>query len=239
MNYLATLGDVRGLAANLQAARQDVGSGPGTGDTFLKVDDKTGAITFGQEDSPLPEGHRFAVGLHEINHGYVVSTPPPAKVVERHLVPMAQGGTRPTPPGGQYGTYEQGGARDVVEVGLSSIDEPGFKLTFTAWGASSANRIGNLLDKAITHLGSADGQSGFVHPVVVIKSGSYHNKKWAKTIHHIDFDVVDWLNVDGKTLLSERAEAAIGNDAGEERAPWDDDGDEMTDAEREVLSGAA
>ena len=127
-NYLATINDVTSLADNLRAARQEVGSGAGCGDTFLKVDDRTGEITFGQENAPLPAGHRFVVGLHEINHGYVVSTPPPAKVLERRLVPMAQGGARPTPPSGQYGTYEQGGARDVVEIGLSSVDEPGFQV---------------------------------------------------------------------------------------------------------------
>lgn len=246
MNYLATIGDTRNLAENLRAAREGVGSGATMDGSFLRVDKHTGKISFGVEESPLPPGHRFAVGLHEITHGYLVSTAE-KKVVERHMVPMAQGGARPTPPGGQYGTFERGGPRDAVEIGLSSIDEPGFKLTFTAWGPSNANRIGALLDKAITHLGSADGQAGFVHPVVVVKSGSYLHKTYG-TVHHIDFDLVDWLNLDGKTLLSERGDgigiaatkAEFTERAAEEPAPWDDEpAEEMTDAEREMLSGAA
>ena len=230
-SYLATIGNVKDIGENLRAARADVGSGGASGDTYLKVDKHNGDLTFGVENAPLPEGMRFVVGLHDIAHGYLVSSPD-KKIVERHMVPMAQGGTRPVPPGGQYGTFEGGGPRNATEIGLSSIDEPGFRLVFTAWGPSSANRIGNVLDKAITHLGSADGQAGFIHPVVLIKSGSYEHKTYG-TIHHIDFDPVDWLHGDGKTLLSERSSEALAAPP-DGPAPWEDD-DEMTDAERELL----
>lgn len=229
-NYLSTIGDFKSFANNLTAARQEVGSGAGAGDTYLKVAKGSGALTFGKEDTPLPPGHRFVVGLHEITHGYIVSTGAGGTIIERHMVPMAHG-PRPVPPGGQYGTFEDGGARNATEVSLSSIDEPGFKLTFTAWGPSNANRVGNLLDTAIVHLQSPDGQSGFIHPIVVVKSGSYKHKTYGM-IHHIDFEVVDWLHTDGQQLLSDRG-GAIGEVR--EPAPWEDDDADLTEAEKELL----
>ena len=233
-NYLPTISDVTSLADNLRAARLEVGNGPGmAGSTILKVHHLTGEVTFGQDKTPLPKDHKFVVGLHNIVHGYLVCTPPPVKVLERHVTPMAQGGTRPTPPDGKYGTYETGGANDATVISLSSIDEPGFELEFTAWGSGyNANRIGDLLDKTVVHMGTADGQSGFVHPVVTITSAFDANKKWGRDIWFIDFVYVDWLHRDGKTLLSERAIQIDGD--GHERMPWDDE-DSLTDNERELL----
>lgn len=227
-NYLSTIGDFDAFAANLAAARNEVGSGPGAGDTYLKVDKQTGTLTFGKDNQELPPGHRFVVGLHEITHGYIVSSGPGGTMLERKMAPMAHG-PRPVPPGGKYGTYEGGGPRNATEIALSSIDEPGFKLTFTAWGPSNANRIGNLLDTALLHMRSPDGQRGFVHPVVAVRSGSYKHKTYG-TIHHIDFDVVDWLSKDGKTLLSQ-AGGAVAPPDDEDPAPWDD----VTDDEHDLL----
>ena len=239
MNYLATINDVTSLADNLRAARQEVGSGPGSGDVFLKVNKSTGAVTFGQENTPLPPDRRFVVALNEIAHGYLVRTAPPnVKVLERHLRPMAEGGERPTPPGGAkaYGKYEDGGAVDVTELVLHSIDEPGFRLTFTSWNISSSNRVGNLLDEAIVHLGSADGKTGFVHPVIAIKSGSYTNNYGVT--NHFDYVVVDWLHKDGKTLLSSGTLGRVSSATSDvpERMPYDDE--DMTDAEREMLGAS-
>ena len=112
---------------------------------------------------------------------------------------------------------------------MASIDEPGFNLTFTAWGISSANRVRNLLEQALNHAATPDGQAGFIHPVIIPKSGMYRSKKYSRDVWHFDYVVVDWLHADGKTLLSAGARPAVtgnggGSDADEdERAPWDDE----------------
>lgn len=214
---------------NLRAARSEVGSGEGTGDTFLKINDDNGAITFGQSQNPLPPDHKFVVGLHNFLHGYIDMRD--GKVADRKVVSMAQQPQRPVP-AGEYGTFEKGGPRDVTELVLNSIDEPGFKLTFTAWGVSSANRIRNLLDTAILHTESPEGAGGYIHPVVIVKAGKYYNKKFKRDVWHFDYDVVDWLHTDGTTLLSVGGEA-IEAPANDDAPPW-----EMTEAEAEAFGAA-
>ena len=234
-NYMPAIRDTKTVVGNLKQARSDVGSGGGTGETYLKIDDRGGALTFGQEQNPLPPGGRFVVGLHAFAHGYIDMRD--GQVSERRVVPMAQQSARPVPPNG-YGTYEQGGPRDVTEIQLNSIEEPGFNLVYTAWGVSSANRIRNLLDAAIVHCESPDGEAGFVHPVIIPKSGKYYSKKFKRDVWHFDFDVVDWLHNDGATLLSSHGPVRSIEDAKGGPAPWDDpdeDDDEMSAEERELL----
>jgi hypothetical protein len=246
-NYLpATALNSKQAVENLRSAAAQVGSGTGTGETYLKVDDRSGRMTFGQEQSPFPPNHRMVVGLHTFTHGYLVMAG--TKVVERHLVPMVSQPNRPV--ASVYATkFGQDGAKDVTEITLNSIDEPGFSLVFTAWSVSSANRVRNLLEQAVVHAETPEGAGGFVHPVIVPKSGHYPLKGFtnqetgevvpARDVHHFDFDIVDWLHTDGKTLLSQHG-GAIEAPNGEERAPWDDGEDEdgMTDAERELLDTA-
>lgn len=228
--YVQPVGLTGDYLANLRAARSSTGAGQGTGETFLKIDDRTGQMTYGQERVPLQDGHRFVVGLHGFRHGYIDMQG--GQVVDRNVIPMVTG-ARPTPPGGKYGTYEGGGPRDVTECEMSSIDEPGFRLVFTAWGISSANRIGNLLEIAVVHAEGPEGRSGYVHPVIVPKAGKYYSKKYSRDVWHFDFELVDWLHNDGETLLSDtggKLEAQASN--GGEAPPFDDD---MTDAERDLL----
>jgi hypothetical protein len=60
------------VAKNLQAAATTVGVGSGSGATYLKIDDRTGACTFGANRDPVPMKHRFAVNLRSFSHGYIV-----------------------------------------------------------------------------------------------------------------------------------------------------------------------
>jgi hypothetical protein len=221
---------------NLGAAALGVGSA-GTGDTFLKVDDRTGALTFGQERLPLPPGERHAVHTHNFRHGYIDMQG--GQVVDRHVVSMAEHPDRPVPAKG-YGTF-QGGPRDVSEIVLHNIDQEGQPLTFTAWGKSSANRLRSLLIETKNHRDTPDGRAGYIHPVIIPKSSSYHQSARklpdgteipARTVHHFDYEIVDWLHADGKRLLKQHS-SATAEMAAREPAPWDDEG--MTEAERDLL----
>lgn len=234
--YMTTTGSDEAALANLETAMQNVGSGAGTGETFLKIDDRTGAMTYGQERIPFPDGHRMVVGLHGFRHGYIDMQG--GQVVDRAVVPMVSQPTRPVPPGCRYGSYSKGGPRNVTEIELNSIDEPGFRLVFTAWGTSSANCIRNLLGEALQHARSPDGQAGFKHPVIVPRAGKYPlkgrppSKEFpegiaARDIWHFDYEIVDWLHVDGSTLLSTGARPAVEGNGAEEPAPWEDAEDDL------------
>jgi hypothetical protein len=60
------------MAQNLQTAATSVGSGSGGGASYMKVCDRTGALTHGATRDPVPAKHRFAVNLRSFAHGYIV-----------------------------------------------------------------------------------------------------------------------------------------------------------------------
>ncbi len=220
MNLPTTLGNLTTVLDNLRAARQEVGSGAGSGETLVKINDHTGEVTFGAERNPWPEGMRWAVALESFRYGYIDWQD--GKPVERNVIRMMEG-AKPLPKGGsttkdidpatgrvlatrslgpgEYGSYGGGGPQDVCEIVLTSLDEPGFHVTLPA-SKSSANRVGNLLENAIVHCESAQGRAGFVHPVINFKVSKYYNTKYKRDVYHFDYDLVDWLHTDGERLLS-------------------------------------
>jgi hypothetical protein len=60
------------MSQNLRTAATTVGSGSGSGASYLKVCDRTGALTFGANRDPVPTRHRYAVNLRSFSHGYIV-----------------------------------------------------------------------------------------------------------------------------------------------------------------------
>ena len=223
---------IPGMAAGTQALERfragmaETGSGGGgTGELYLRRKQDGSGYVYGADAVELNPKHRFAVGVHGFRHGYIVGSGAAAgnKVLEHRVIPMIEG-ARPTPPNG-YGTYEGGGARDVTELVLDSVDEPGLQLTYTAWGISDANRVSNLMERILVHT-EGDGRL-FPAPVVELKVGSYQNKKWNKVINHFDFTIVDWT--DGRRLQSEVGILAAPDD----EAPWETE--ELEDGEAEFL----
>ena len=168
---LATIYDAD-FEANLTAAITEAG-GNETGGNFLRVNKHTGELTFGADNLPVPPDHQFVVGLNQASHGYLV-TDTDQKVIEdgRHMIPMNKG-ARPMPPDGKYGTFEGGGPRNATEIVLSSVQEPGWELTLTAWSPSNNRRLIGLLARAVAHMRSDEGKAGFIHPIVKLKAGSY------------------------------------------------------------------
>src|SRR5688500_16744222 len=116
---------------------------------------------------------------------------------ERHMVPMHEQPVRPTPPGGYRTKFGESGPQDATEMTLTDLNEPGFELTFTAFGVSSANRVRKLLMDALNHLGTEDGQRGFVHPVILVTPEHYFHQAQGREIHHFGYAIVDWLRDDG------------------------------------------
>jgi hypothetical protein len=143
---------------------------------------------------------------------------------QRHMVAMWEQPVRPTPPGGYRTKFGEAGPQDATEVTLTDLDEPGFELTFSAFGVSNANRVRSLLEDALTHLETEDGQRGFVHPVIRVTPESYYHSGQGREIHHFGYVIVDWLRDDGALLSKNPAPPKVdGPDEGEP-APWDAEG---------------
>lgn len=217
------------------SAITSIGTGGG-GDNFLKINHRTGAITYGMENTPLPESRRrFVVPVRLITHGYTVNLG--GKPAEKHLVPFFGRSDRPVPPGGRYVDYGQDGARAAIELALNSIDERGLALTFTSWSISHDNRLRKLLELVRNHADTREADEGFVHPVIRVKAGSYPHPDFG-VIYHFDFDPLGWLHDSGRKFVGEIAAEFDGADPAEDSAddvmPWDD----MTDDEQEVLGTA-
>ena len=242
------------LGADLRAAGTQIGSGGGGGgETYLKIHNKTGEITFGSSQTPLPEDRRrFVVPVPLFLYGYTIQKD--GKPIERHLVSMASDPRMPTPPGGKYTKYPDDGPRKTVEITLSSLDEPGFNLVFTSWSISHENRLSNLWENIASQKDGKAGKAGFLHPVILLKSSCYKND--FGTTFHFDYEILDWLHNDGNTFLSKvdlvtfkgplpDSAGSLGDGEGDDDdTPWDDGDDddedeEMTGQERELLKDDA
>jgi len=125
MSNLPSTATSDAILKNLAVARITTGSGGGGGDgrRFMRVCHKTGAITHGKEDLPVPD-HRYAVKFAEMLHGYTEWRG--GTVTSKVLKPMA---LSPLPmPASPYVGFGEDGPRKTIELNLYSVDEPGFVL---------------------------------------------------------------------------------------------------------------
>lgn len=199
--------------AQMEAGRRDSGAASGGDGTFLRRtksrDEERAVLVYGRENIPWDPEHRVAIGLLPpapvgFLHGYI-EVKNKSTVVGRSVVPMLQ--PLPRPPGG-YAPYPEDGARKVMIIEADSIDEPGLKPSYTAWGVSDVNRMDSLLGLALAHAKQSEGREGFLHPVITMFASFYYHDVggvlWQGKEHaiwHWDFKLVDWLHADGKTLL--------------------------------------
>ena len=123
----------------------------------MRVCDRTGRMTLGQAQDPFPENHKFVVRIHTFAHGYLVMQG--TKVVERHLAPMIGVPNRPISPNGYAEVFGEDGAKNVTQIKLASIQEPGLDPVFTAWSKLNANRVRDLGQKTAVHMEDAGGPS--------------------------------------------------------------------------------
>jgi hypothetical protein len=103
-----------------------------------------------------------------------------------------------------------------MRILLTSLNVPGYEVTFDALSRSSKNRIRKLLEEVVANGGRAAGAAGYVHPVIRVKIASYLHKAVGREIAHFDYELVDWMNTEG--ALWSRTDGG-GDDDGEP-APW-------------------
>jgi hypothetical protein len=178
------------LKQQLQAAAATMGPAQGRR-AFLKVDDRTGALTVGVAQDPFPTRARYAVNLRTVKHGYVVFGE--SGGTREAMVAMVEQPAKPIPPGGYSERFGEPGAKDCVRIELQSLDEPGYGVTFDALGKSNTNRVRQLFYDSLAHMDTAAGERGYVHPVIRAFAGHYFHREQGREIHHFDYEVADWL----------------------------------------------
>jgi hypothetical protein len=137
---------------------------------------------------------------------------------------MIEQPVRPVPAAGYAKKFGEPGAKNATEIKLSSLDEPGYELTFTAMGISNENRLRALLEEAIANFDTEGGQAGYVHPVVLITPGHYFHQTQGREIFHFDFTTCDWMNGNGDLWSKRSARPKKGGPRGAApaaAAPWD------------------
>jgi hypothetical protein len=222
------------LVNSLRTAMATTGSGGGGGGggggmPFLSIDRDTGAVTFGKDKTPVPLKQRWTVPLASLQHGFKVWEN--GRVTEERMVSMLTAPSLPTPET-PYVDFGQNGPRKCTQLDLCSVDEVGLGIRFSSLSVSNDNRIHTLLGEIVTQI-SAKGPE-FPNPVIKIRPGNY---LWnGKTVWHFDYELVDWLANDGKTLQSQAmlqvtANGSDGNDNDDaDEMPWDEfeegDGDQ-------------
>lgn len=193
------------ILRNMQAAAPAQRRG-GKGETYARIDCRTGARTFGRDDTPLPD-HRFAVPWREVAWGYKEFAG--KTVVKAAMKPIAAGAC--PMPAGDFTPYGVDGPKACMELRLCSLNEPGFGPIYSCLNDSGSSRILDLWGE-ITAQYQVNPQ--FANPVVKLVSDSFTNSYGTTFV--LTYDIVDWLHDDGTTLLSQVQDTPrVGNAAAE------------------------
>jgi hypothetical protein len=180
------------ILANMRAAVPTRRHG-GSGINYVRVDHRTGAVTFGRDDVPFPLDHQYAVPWREVRWGYKEFT---GRSVTNSVLCRVAAGPCPLPPG-DFAPFGVDGPRACMELKLCSITEPGFVNVFSSLNESNTSRILDLWGD-ITAQFSVNPE--FANPVARVEVDSYTNS--FGTTFVLVYRIEDWIANDGATLLS-------------------------------------
>lgn len=198
------------------------------GVNYIRLDGNTGDLTYGKEQTPLPEGQNFAIALDSITHGVVnwFNSQPQ----DRRMASYLDGAAPTMPQGGQPAGHD-GKTRNgwsftitIPMVGIpggGSEDLTGSQLSFDCANTSKLNAAQDLIGVMTAMTETPLGQRGFFNPVINLKVGSYWNKTQKKDVYFPIFDIIGWT--DGTEIVSasggpQLASATPGGDTEEDAA---------------------
>jgi hypothetical protein len=171
------------------------------GAQYARIDHRSGAITFGRDDTPLPLNHLYTVPWREVSQGYKEFR---GKSVTNTVMKPVFAGPCPQPPG-DYAPYGVDGPRPCMELRLCSLTEPGFAVVYSCLNESGTSRMLDLWGEIAAQYSVT---TAFANPVVSVGPDSYTNQYG--TTFCLAYTVKDWLGDDGATLLS-KAKAPEGD----------------------------
>lgn len=187
-----------------------------TGELLLKVNDRTGEMTYGPEREILTPGRPFVVPINGLRHGFMMWKG--GKIASRHIVDLSAGVPIPEPDE-DWAKFGKDGPRPAHEMVLNSLEERGFRLLLIA-SESSARRMDNLASDIATQLRTPEGQYGFRNPAIKGEVDKYYSKPYSRDVWFFNPVLYDWLHDDGVRLLSENRNFAIEDGSSQDSPPW-------------------
>jgi hypothetical protein len=181
---------LRNMQAAVPARRGDLLNGA----SFVRIDHRSGAITYGKDSMPLPLEHEYTAPWREFQWGYKDFV---GRNVTSSVLQPVCAGPCPMPPGNAFTSFGVDGPRACMELRLCSITEPGFAVVYSCLNESGTSRILDLWGQIAAQYSVNET---FANPVVRVGPDSYTNQYGTTFV--MTYDVGDWLSDDGTTLLS-------------------------------------
>lgn len=202
----AGLPSVQSLSSALRVAAQQ--AAPTGGVVILKMD-RTGHWVFGADQDEVEPGAKWAVNPFSFVHGFIAWGD--GTVLAEKLVPMTEPlpETDAPPPGASKGWEMQ------VGMSLKCIngEDAGMEARFTATSVGGKRAVQAL---ALSVADQADKDSSKIVPVVTLGKGHYQHKSYGR-IYTPEFDVQEWMSMDGPAAEAEAPAEEPAGDAAPQR----------------------
>jgi hypothetical protein len=173
---------------------------------FLKMDKGNGDWVYGQEETLVEDGSKWAINPQSFEYGYI-AWDMNQQVEGEVMVPItrplpAQGSLRTKSPDGN--TTGQNGWQYQQSMDLQCIggEDDGTVCQYKQSSVGSQKAFKGLIDAISGQI--AKGSDAIV-PVIVMKSDSYKHKKWGR-INNPIFEIVEWRTMDGSVPEAEAKE---------------------------------
>ena len=193
---VANLPNVASLTTALRTLETDVGP---TSFAILKMD-KGGNWVFGADQTEIEVGSTWAINPFSFVHGFIAWGE--REVLGEKLVPVTQPlpELEPAPTGCKKGWEKQLG----FALRCVSGKDKGLEARYTTTSQGGLRGVAALGARITTQV---DADQTKPLPVVQLKKSFYTHKSYGK-IYTPDFDVVDWVSMEGASGEEESAEEA-------------------------------
>jgi hypothetical protein len=193
------------LATALKSLDATVGA---VGVTILKMD-KTGHWVFGADQTEVEEDSTWAVNPFSFVHGYIAWGP--GEVLGEAMAPV----TQPLPEIGPAPEAAKKGWEKQVGFSLKCVngEDAGLEVRYTVTSVGGKRAVQGL---AAAIAAQVETNPDLPVPVVRLKKEHYQHKEYGRIFTPI-FEIVGWVNLDGKATSGEAAAAEA--PAADEAAP--------------------
>lgn len=167
---------------------------------FLKLDKGNGDWVYGQEETLVEEGSRWAVNPQSFEYGYI-AWDLNQQVEGEVMVPI----TRPLPAQSDLRTKQPDGKttgqngwqyQQSVDLVCISGEDEGTVCQYKQSSVGSQKLFAALINAVSSQIAKGDDA---IVPIITMKSDSYKHKKWGR-INNPIFDIVEFQTMDGPAV---------------------------------------
>lgn len=165
---------------------------------FLKLNQDDGAWTYGAENDEVDPDDVFAINPFSLRKGYVAWADPKLNGGKREKLGEVMGPLA-EPPAMPTADHSAKGGRWAEQYGFDLVglseDVDGVEVVYHTNSDGGAKAFAGLYE-------AIAGRPSREHcfPIVRLKSESYKNRSYGRTIHTPIFEVVDWANMQRQCL---------------------------------------